>query len=114
MTRQRSFWPPLLTFILCLGIPARLGCGGGNPERPPPPDSPLAKVKIGMTDAQVRKILGDPDNANGYMTGKSWIPFYFGTDTGGFTDYSVSLANRVVEQWWDLGDQLWVRFNNRF
>jgi dipeptidase len=30
------------------------------------------------------------------------------------TDYSVGLANRVVDQWWDLGDQLWVRFNNRF
>jgi dipeptidase len=30
------------------------------------------------------------------------------------TEYSVGLANRVVEQWWDLGDQLWVRFNNRF
>jgi dipeptidase len=30
------------------------------------------------------------------------------------TDYSVGLANRVVGQWWDLGDQLWVRFNNRF
>jgi dipeptidase len=30
------------------------------------------------------------------------------------TEYSVDLANQVVEQWWDLGDQLWVRFNNRF
>ena len=30
------------------------------------------------------------------------------------TEYSVGLANRVVDQWWDLGDQLWVRFNNRF
>jgi dipeptidase len=30
------------------------------------------------------------------------------------TDYSVGLANRVVDQWWDLGDELWVRFNNRF
>jgi dipeptidase len=39
-------------------------------------------------------------------------------DPGGLeaflTDYSVGLANRVVEQWWDLGDQLWVRFNNQF
>jgi dipeptidase len=30
------------------------------------------------------------------------------------TEYSVGLANRTVARWWDLGDQLWVRFNNRF
>ena len=47
----------------------------------PPPDCPLSKVQPGMNDAQVRKILGDPDNARGYVTGKAWIPFYFGTDT---------------------------------
>jgi len=30
------------------------------------------------------------------------------------TDYSVGLANRTAERYWELGDQLWVRFNNRF
>ena len=30
------------------------------------------------------------------------------------TEYSVGLAARTVERWWELGDQLWVRFNNRF
>jgi dipeptidase len=30
------------------------------------------------------------------------------------TNYSVGLANRIMEQWWELGDRLWVRFNNRF
>lgn len=30
------------------------------------------------------------------------------------TDYSVGLANRTVERYWQLGDQLWVRFNNVF
>jgi hypothetical protein len=30
------------------------------------------------------------------------------------TQYSVGLANRTVERYWELGDQLWVRFNNLF
>ncbi len=30
------------------------------------------------------------------------------------TDYSVGLANRTVERYWQLGDELWVRFNNLF
>ena len=30
------------------------------------------------------------------------------------TEYSVGIANRTAAQWWDLGDQLWVRFNNQF
>ena len=30
------------------------------------------------------------------------------------TEYSHGLANRAVQRYWQLGDQLWVRFNNRF
>jgi hypothetical protein len=61
----------------------------------PPADSPLSKVQIGMNDIQVRKVLGEPDNANAYMTGKAWIPFYFGTDTTR-TDWMYKGMGRVV------------------
>jgi hypothetical protein len=61
----------------------------------PPPGSPLSKVEVGMNDIQVRKILGEPDNANSYMTGKSWIPFYFGTDTTR-SDWMYKGMGRVV------------------
>jgi dipeptidase len=30
------------------------------------------------------------------------------------TEYSHGLANRAVERYWRLGDELWVRFNNVF
>jgi dipeptidase len=30
------------------------------------------------------------------------------------TDYSLGLANRAVDRYWQLGDELWVRFNNLF
>ena len=61
----------------------------------PPPGSPLAKVKLGMNDTQVRKILGDPDNSNSYITGKSWIPFYYGGDTRR-SDWMYKGIGRVV------------------
>lgn len=47
----------------------------------PPPHSKLARVHKGMNDADVRHILGDPTSAHAYITGKMFIPFYYGTDT---------------------------------
>lgn len=46
-----------------------------------PEGSKLAKVEVGMTDDEVREILGDPDDEKAYMTRKAWSPFYYGPDT---------------------------------
>ncbi len=46
-----------------------------------PRDSPLARITSGMTDTEVRRILGEPDDIKSYMTGKGFIPFYGGVDT---------------------------------
>jgi hypothetical protein len=105
MTSRVSF--VLLAFLLA----ALCACASGSGRQPaddsaraqaaaakgvaPPSDCALAKVEMGMNDAQVRKILGDPDNANAYMTGKSWIPFYFGTDTTR-SDWMYKGMGRVV------------------
>jgi hypothetical protein len=48
---------------------------------PPPASSKLSKVQLGWNDEQVRAAIGAPDNVEGYITGKSFIPFYYGTDT---------------------------------
>jgi hypothetical protein len=61
----------------------------------PPAGSDLAKVQVGWNDAEVRKVMGDPDNANAYMTGKAWIPFYYGPDTHR-TDWMYKGKGRVV------------------
>ena len=61
----------------------------------PPAGSDLAKVQAGMNDAEVRKLIGDPDNSNAYMTGKAWIPFYYGPDTHR-TDWMYKGKGRVV------------------
>ena len=97
----------ILVFAITALCACASGSGGGQAEDSPrsqaaaakgvapPAGSPLAKVTVGMNDTQVRKILGDPDNANSYMTGKSWIPFYYGSDTTR-SDWMYKGMGRVV------------------
>jgi hypothetical protein len=47
---------------------------------PPPPNSPLAKVQVGMSPREVEVILGPPNDENSYMTGKAFIPYFYGRD----------------------------------
>jgi hypothetical protein len=65
-----------------------LACSRGpKPEKqqqhypPPPADSPLAKASHGMTEAQVLQAVGQPSSQSAGMTGKQFIPWYFGGDT---------------------------------
>jgi outer membrane protein assembly factor BamE (lipoprotein component of BamABCDE complex) len=97
----------LLAFVVAVLFACASGSGGQQAEDSPkseaaaakgvapPASSPLAKVNLGMTDFQVRKILGEPDNVNVYPTGKSWIPFYYGSDTMR-TDWMYKGMGRVV------------------
>ena len=47
---------------------------------PPPAGSPLAKITKGMVMSDVAQILGQPTDQNQYVTGKAFIPFYYGDD----------------------------------
>ena len=47
---------------------------------PPPAKSPLAKVQPGMSPREVEKLLGPPTSEHAYITGKTFIPWYFGRD----------------------------------
>jgi uncharacterized protein YgiM (DUF1202 family) len=55
---------------------------GEASKSPPPPGSKLARVSNGMSEAQVVEILGPPTSQQNYTTGKAWIPYYYGPDTG--------------------------------
>jgi hypothetical protein len=48
----------------------------GNPAA----NSKFAKLQIGMPMKQVTDLAGPPTDQGAYMTGKAWIPFYFGGD----------------------------------
>ena len=47
---------------------------------PPPAGSPLAKITKGMAMSDVATLLGQPTDQNQYVTGKAFIPWYFGDD----------------------------------
>lgn len=46
----------------------------------PPPHSPFSKLKLGMSSKEVSDLIGQPTDQKTYITGKAWIPFYFGSD----------------------------------
>jgi len=89
-----------LAFGLMVGTGGCASSGGSASAAPAadvpiPSSSPLAKIEIGMNDLAVRKAIGEPDDANMYMTGKAWIPFHYGPDTHR-TDWKYSGVGRVV------------------
>ena len=48
--------------------------------RQPAPGSKLARITEGMTEAEVVAILGAPTSQQNYVTGKAFIPHYYGSD----------------------------------
>ena len=48
----------------------------GNPVR----GSKFDQLQIGMSLKQVTDIVGEPTDSGAYVTGKAWIPFYYGSD----------------------------------
>jgi hypothetical protein len=50
----------------------------------PAPGSRFTQLQIGMGMRQVVDILGPPSDQGAYITGKAFIPFYFGSDRSRF------------------------------
>lgn len=46
----------------------------------PAANSRFTKLKIGMSQKQVADLVGEPTDQGAYVTGKAFIPFYFGSD----------------------------------
>ena len=46
----------------------------------PAPDSLFLKLEIGMSQAEVESLIGRGSDRRAYITGKQFIPFYFGSD----------------------------------
>jgi hypothetical protein len=74
----------MVVMMVVVGVAA---CAKRAPEAapeqkfaPPPASSPLAKVQVGMSAREVETILGPPQDENAYMTGKAFIPFFYGRD----------------------------------
>ncbi len=72
------------------------GCAATRTGAVAPPNNPLAKVALGMSKPQVRQILGAPTAESGHITGKAFIPIYFGGDDAHRTTYYYKGVGRVV------------------
>jgi hypothetical protein len=48
---------------------------------PIPAGHPFAQIKEGMSIDEVYAILGRPDDTSNHITGKAFIPHYYGGDT---------------------------------
>ncbi|WP_369981662.1 hypothetical protein [Xanthomonas bundabergensis] len=46
----------------------------------PAPDSKFTQLKIGMPMKQVTDLIGEPTDQGSYVTGKAFIPFFYGGD----------------------------------
>jgi len=81
----------------------------------PGPGSKLAQLKIGMSMRQVIDLAGNPTDQGAYMTGKAWIPFYFGSDRHRF-EMVYKNQGRLIFAGGSLGDftggnLIWVIHN---
>jgi hypothetical protein len=61
-----------------------------------PAGSKLSQVQKNMTPEQVRSIMGAPNGEKSYVTGKAFIPYYYGADAGTNTEWSYKGVGRVV------------------
>ncbi|HWK46450.1 MAG TPA: hypothetical protein VNT30_17145 [Stellaceae bacterium] len=50
----------------------------------PAPKSTFTQLQIGMSIKQVTDLIGQPTDQGAYITGKAFIPFYFGGDRNRF------------------------------
>jgi hypothetical protein len=69
----------------------------------PAPNTPFNKLQIGMSMKQCTDLAGEPSDKGAYVTGKAWIPFYFGSDRHRF-EFVYKGKGRLIFAGGSLGD----------
>lgn len=65
-------------------------------KQPIPADSPLAKIREGMGMKEVTDLLGQPTDTNSHITGKAFIPYYYGNDTAQTVAYYKGMGRVIL------------------
>ena len=83
----------------------------GNPAR----NSRFSRLQIGMSARQVTDLAGPPTDQGAYVTGKAFIPFYFGSDRHRF-EMTYKGQGRLVFAGGGMGDYsggnlIWIIHN---
>ena len=81
----------------------------------PAANSKFNKLQIGMSMKQVVDLAGEPTDRGAYVTGKAWIPFYFGSDRHRF-EFVYKNQGRLIFAGGSLGDYtggnlIWIIHN---
>ncbi|WP_232076673.1 hypothetical protein [Variovorax sp. PBL-H6] len=71
----------------------------GNPAA----NSKFTRLQIGMPVRQVTDLAGPPTDQGAYITGKAWIPFYFGADRHRF-EMTYKGQGRLIFAGGGMGD----------
>ncbi len=71
----------------------------GNPAR----NSKFTRLQIGMSAKQVTDLAGPPTDQGAYVTGKAFIPFYFGSDRHRF-EMTYKGQGRLIFAGGGMGD----------
>ena len=93
--KKNLLFTSLLTAAIAFGV---TGCGTTDsgasadakpaakaddtkPAIPIPADAAFAKIKNGMSINEVYALIGQPTDTSHHITGKAFIPYYYGGDT---------------------------------
>lgn len=76
-------------------VKSRDGSFDGEIWGTPAKNSKFANLQIGMSQAEVEDKIGRPSDMKTYVTGKAWIPFYFGTDAHRFETYYKGVGSLI-------------------
>jgi hypothetical protein len=81
----------------------------------PAPNSKFTKLQIGMPMRQVVDLVGPPTDQGTYITGKAFIPFYFGSDRHRF-EMTYKGQGRLIFAGGGMGDYssgnlIWIIHN---
>ena len=94
-----------------------LGDWEGEITGKPAPGSKFTKLQIGMSMRQAVDLAGQPTDQGAYVTGKAWIPFYFGSDRHRY-EMVFKGQGRLIFAGGSLGDftggnLIWIIHNAR-
>ena len=85
----------VMTLSACAQQTSRPEEARPTPKAAIPSNSPLAKVKEGMGMKEVQDLIGPPTDTNSHVTGKAFIPFYYGPDSAEVEAYYKGMG-RIV------------------
>ncbi|MEC5384657.1 hypothetical protein VVD49_02925 [Uliginosibacterium sp. H3] len=101
------------------GTKVKVGETEGEITGKPAAGSKFGKLKIGMSMKQVTDLIGQPSDQGAYITGKAFIPFYYGGDRHRYEAVYKGTGRLIFAGeggWggnWGNGTLIWIIHNPR-